>query len=490
MNRVISGLLIVIVLSACSTSPFPKITKMRSLSAPIVVSESADVSGNIAGLERSSTGRDGKIQANVLVVHGMGWSQQEKPDEVGFDLVKAIEAAYGAHGAARQYTHLCPRSKSDGSTDKRPVAGGLTITSNGTSLQTDSPLTSLNNKAVACLDKVVIDLGAKGTVNVYRLFWDDHFYNGYEYAHLGYDDGILLGQEATSPSHRGYENIHAQRASLNARLKTSLVTYGFSDATMYLGPVGERLRTAIAGGVCAVVNDLTGQARYFEPMHTAGPVGRSGNRAFTSTELCAVRGTAVPQPLTIITKSLGSRVLFDILTSERTPALASKLDLISNDELEVFMFANQIPLLGVGRLAQPKNKAAPWAKKLKFIAVSEINDVLTYELVPYFEHLYYLRCNREIAAVMDAKDKCTVENFAGRMDTLRTNVSARQTYIQELGFEVIDVRAKFAANVVPLIPFAHPLVAHGGHLGAKPVRDLFLCGADGGVLRTASCAAR
>lgn len=177
--------------------------------------------------------------------------------------------------------------------------------------------------------------------------------------------------------------------------------------------------------------------------------------------------------------------MFDVLTNDMQPELAAKLQQVSNDKLEVFMFANQIPLLGGGKLKSVVSSAvarAEPAKKTRFIAVSEINDLLTYELVPYFEHLYFLRCTEGQA--------CTIDYFKQRMDKFRTDPDARRAYVDELGFEVIDVRAKFAANVFPFVPLVNPLQAHGGHLRAAPVRNVFLCGAEEGQLRTAGCSAK
>jgi hypothetical protein len=488
MLRLIIVILVAALSTACSLHPFPKIVKIRSLSQPIVVSESQDRSGDIAGLERTSTDKEGKIRANVLIVHGMGWSQQAtREDRFGFDFIKAVESAYGVSGTLEKVTRLCPQSDKNGIRDKTYLPGGLWITAadNLGAMQTDAPLTRLRIKHLACMDRIVLNLGSKGTVNVYRFFWDDTFYNAYAYPHIGYDDHIFFNLEATEGSHRGYENINSLRASVNKTFKSKVVTYGFSDASMYLGPAGQQVRSAIRGGICAVINESTGQTRLLDdakPLHAGAPStdGFVGEER-TADSLCSVRNAAREAPLTVITKSLGSRAVFDVLTNDMTTDLAAKLALISHDNLEVFMFANQIPLLGIGRMTaySGDTKRIQISKKPKFIAISEINDLLTYELVPYFEHLYFLHCS--------LGEPCSQKYYRERVANFRKDEGLRRAYVNELGYEVIDVRATFAANVIPFVPFAHPGAAHGTHIRVKPIRNLFLCGAQAGMLRTAGC---
>lgn len=488
----VAAMALLFLLSACSAGPTPGIVKIRSLSAPVLVSEARDVSGEIAGLERTSTRPDGTLRANVLIVHGMGWAKLDLAhDRSGFDVIRAMQAMYGVTGTASHTARLCPQIAQDGTRDPQFLPGGLMIVAEpgDRAMRTDAPGTSLSIHDLACLDRIVIDLGARGTITVYRLFWDDTFYNAYSYAHLGYDDGIFRGHEESIAGHRGYEDISAQRESLNRRLKTELVTYGFSDATMYLGPAGERVRQAMRGALCAIVNESSGQASHFERLearyakepHAPDFIGTR----FTSSALCSADGVGQAAALTIITKSLGSRAVFDTLTRDMTPGLAGKLRQLPNQALEVFMMANQIPLLGLGRLQIDDGAATPGmdtGTRLRFIAVSEINDPLTFELVPYFEHLYFRRCTPGVL--------CDQDYVKQRMQAFRSDPDARRAYIQELGFEVIDVRARFAGTVVPLLGLVDPLEAHEAHLTIKPIQKLFLCGADRGILRQQGCSVR
>lgn len=490
--RFILPILCAVSLVSCSLHPAPSIMKIRSLGERIVTTESLDNNGRIDGLERTSVDQMGKIQANVLIVHGMGWAQMATPDDrFGFDFVEAVEAAYGVHGTIDGIKRLCPQYTKDARRDERYLPGGLKIVAepDTPALQTDAPNTRLWIGELACMDRIVIDLGNKGSINVYRLFWDDAFYNAYEYRLLGYDDGIFLGQEASDRDYRGYEDINGLRTQLNKQLKNEVVTYGFSDATMYLGPAGQQIREALRGGLCAAINEATGHTHLFQQFQSNDLADRQ-NQGFvgpsmTTRSLCAAAVPAKAAPLTIITKSLGSRAMFDTLTQDLHPELATKLQQISNEKLEVFMFANQIPLLGVGKLKPIVGADTPPVssrKKMRFIGVSEVNDLLTYELVPYFEHLYQLRCM--------AGQNCNLDYFRRRVSDFRSDADARRAYVEELGFDVIDVRARFAANMIPFVPFVNPLAAHGGHLKVEPVRRLFLCGADAGKPRMSGCQAR
>lgn len=478
-----------VALSGCSTLGTAKIAQIRSLGSSGSGGHSNNNSGDIAGLERISTSSAGKIDANILIVHGMGWSQKAvSGGGFGTNLIKAVQLAYGPSATVVQTPRLCPLSGETEATTTGALPGGIKISSDSLPITTDAPLTRLGARITSCLDRITINLGSRGRIKVYRFFWDNSFYDAYEYPHLGYDDDIFSKHEITTAKHHGYENISALRAQYTSRIKNKFVTYGFSDATMYLGLVGQQIRQAVRGAICATVNEVTGQTRLFdriEDLHRSAIENKKFlGEEVASEQLCQTKGTITAAPLTIISESLGSRIMFDVLTADRTKLLAEKLNSISNTELEVFMFANQIPLLGLGRMRQPKAPAPPMEKKLKFIAVSEINDILTYELVPYFEHLFYIRCSW---GTVDAEADCSVKDPAGRMVDMRANPLVRKRYVDELGFDVVDVRAVFAGNIFPFLPLAHPLSAHNGHFNAKPLRDLLICGADAGSPRLTGC---
>jgi hypothetical protein len=489
-SRFLVVLLIVVMLTACSG----KILKIRSLGPSTDGEHAGAPSGEIAGLERSSVGTNGTIDANVLVVHGMGWSQEPGQDvEFGFDIVKAIESEYGVSATLQRVTPLCPQWQDGKIVSPGHIPGGVRIYGKFAPLQTDASLTRVNGELLACLDRIVIDLGPKGRVNVYRLFWDDPFYNSYEYAHIGYDDKLFYGHEAPGDNYPGYENLATLREGWNETLKTNLVSYGFGDAIMYIGPVGARMREAVREGICHVVNEITGQTHAFDELSSRHTKNPGSEELFfdapSPSQLCKTGRKAVAAPLIIVTKSLGSRIVFDVLARDRDTDLASKLDLISNKELEVYLFANQIPLLGIGRLRESHVEPAELKKQLKFIAVSEVNDVFTYELVPYFEHLYYLRLGQLDCSPYKTYQDCVMDHQKKRVKDLGNN-SVRRKYVAELGFDVIDVRVRFAGRPIPFLPFVHPKVAHNDHMNAKLVRQIFLCGADAGIPRKSGCESR
>jgi hypothetical protein len=489
--RVLVFLLFCLMVTGCRS----EILKVRSLGPPADGDNAAASGPHIAGLERSSTGTNGKIQANVLVVHGMGWSQEPGQDvEFGFDIVKAIESAYGVSGMSPRITPLCPQWQDGKTASRGNRSGGVRIHGKFAALTTDAPGTRVNGERLACLDRIEIDLGPKGRVNVYRLFWDDPFYDGYEYAHIGYDDKLFYGLEKPGANYPGYENLAALRESWNGRLKTNLVSYGFGDAIMYISPVGARMRAAVREGICHVVNEITGQTHDFDALASRQAGDWESKELFfdvpAPSQLCKTTREATPAPLVIVTKSLGSRIVFDVLTRERDADLARKLDLIANKQLEVFLFANQIPLLGIGRLRESHVEPAELKAELKFIAVSEVNDVFTYELVPYFEHLYHLRSARLECVAYESPSRCMVRHQKNRVKDLGEDAAIRRAYVAELGFDVIDVRVRFAGRPIPFFPFVHPEAAHNEHMKAKQVRQIFLCGADAGVLRMSGCASR
>jgi hypothetical protein len=181
----------------------------------------------------------------VLLVHGIGWTQEAAMKQIGFDFIDALEAAYGVPAGTTQkrITRLCPQSSGRVNDASRFQVGGLRIRSVVQPIRfyTDDPLSPIVSSELACMDRIDISLGDKGVVHLYRLLWDDAFYNSFQYPHLGYDDGVFTGHERAVPGYGGYEDIDGLRLRRNREYKTSLITYGLSDAAMYIGPAGRLL---------------------------------------------------------------------------------------------------------------------------------------------------------------------------------------------------------------------------------------------------------
>lgn len=452
--------------SGCSTD---KLLRIRSLNTDTDPRNSSESLGDFAGLKPLTATA---LNTNVVFIHGIGWTQEKGHEkgssQFGDDLLRALSRAYpGSKKIDNKYE--CPTSSLLGRTERRGPHNGLTIirSSELKPLLTDDPELQLLPREIGCLDRTVVTIGEGRTITVYRLLWDDAVWNGVEWHHMGYDDPIPTDEHGDKVAHDGYDDPDRLRASVNSQLKNSVVTYGLVDAALYMGPVGELLREGAEAAICVALSDS------FEEARTASGEAKSH-------ELCA-KASGKKAPLLLVAHSLGSRILFDTIHTNLTGTLASRMsEGISNDEVELHMLANQLPLVGVGRLGQPRSNGRIPGKSLKLVAYSEINDLLTYELVPYFEHLYHVRCYGATAAASGCTQSAEDE-YRSRAKSFFKTSGARKRLVKDLGFDVVDVRVQFAPNKFFIYSgLKDPAIAHSGHLESDTVLTLMFCGAKDG----------
>jgi len=142
---------------------------------------------------------------------------------------------------------------------------------------------------------------------------------------------------------------------------------------------------------------------------------------------------------------------------------------------ETYMLANQLALLSLSDLKSdrpfPIAKIAP-NDRPKIIAMSELNDFLSYELVPFYEQLWKRSIRPE-------------------QNNLRPiNSQIRQEMVEDIGFEMIDMRLEFADKIIPLVKgFVDPKDAHSGHAGEPELMLYLLCGAVNGQRNDKECLA-
>lgn len=455
-----------------------QLLRVRSLGEPYDAATDRHSNGRFLGLERvADFAQHGNL--NLLFVHGIGWTQRDGPQGFGLDWVDAMALAYGVAVPRPDPRTLCQTSGQGQAEPSQPRqhSGGLRLIQAGApGYTTDDPLHVVRNQSLGCLDRTYLSLGAGRSITVYRFFWDDIMWDAYQARHLGHDDPVpaVGGTKKDTP---GQEDIDALRTPANAHLKTQLVTYGLSDAAMYLGPVGSAMREGVRGALCAAALGL--------PLQHA-TVSEAG-------ALCH-QPAAQRQPLAVMAHSLGSRLVFDALHTDLHSDLALLLQTaVSNSELEVYMLANQVPLIGLGRLGQPRSPVRLSPMRLRWVAVSELDDPLTYELVPYFEGLYLQRCAVELEAdglrrQTGGAKSCPDgggTDYRQRVASLKQNPQARAQLVQSLGFDVVDVRVRFAPPVVPGLGWlaADPLRAHSDYMNSRQVQQAVICGVDAGRIR-------
>ncbi len=251
-------------------------------------------------------------------------------------------------------------------------------------------------------------------------------------------------------------NEGLQRASLNNSLK------GFMNATVpdlliYNGNGYDRITTAVTQSVCWMIaddwNDLpNGGAHQCEPWPGSTFASLEDDDHF------------------FITHSLGSRITIDTIqnfasqtrTRDTTPKEEERLikvgQKVRNKDFTVFMMANQLPLLQMGRSApsvsaEEKTYCAADAdkaeqrviRKMNIIAFSDPNDILSYP-VP-----------------LDFASNSIDSRICPQVTNVSLNVATQKSLFD-------------AAS------FANPLTAHSGYMEDDRVIDLIANGIKGGSL--------
>lgn len=469
--RFLLPIIMAAMLGACAAPD--KLCRVRSLSAVTEPRDVTDWAGSFEGvralLDQSTTGN-----VNLLYVHGIGWSQSQDDPPFGQDLAKMLARQFGMKLIWPADKELCPRSTL-GYTKyvDTSVAGGIMLTSGmQNSFKGDDPGMELRGSNLGCLDRIILKLESQNKqITLYRFFWDDALWNSLEWPLVGYDDPVAVLPSGAKDPNIGYDDLDVLRTSANRKIKNNVITWGLTDAAAYLGPAGRMVREGMGAAICAASSDSN--KLIFSDSTPDHPDANSKQRTLSSTNVCnEARPSVQLSPFAIFSHSLGSRAVFDTLTRDldkdipgENARLSAWLGRLPNHQYTVYLMANQIPLLAAGRL-QPANTEQRsdtklLSRPLKFVAFSEINDLMTYELVPYFEHMTYLR-NRD--------------NYNEERASRLRSVEERQKLIKELGFDVVDVRLSFATKV-PVINFARPDEAHSNFFtSSRFVADLVING--------------
>ena len=435
-------------LSACATSKVP--LKVLAINSLDVVESNT---GSFEGLEFLADSLEGQVKnrVNILYLHGIGYTEDSTADQLAGEFLGGIAGAYDLDETDGLVTSSC---------------GAETSLKSHIYLRADSPLTyetvipgsQLKLNDLVCMDKQVLQIGQELEFVIYRVFWDNIFWDSLQFAHVGQDDDRGTSQD-----------IAQKRRKFNRILKDDLVNYGFSDAVMYLGRAGVEIRSAVKGAMCSAALDASGVS--------FAQQGDDSNR-LTASKACN-RATNSDTQLNInqfafVTESLGSKIMFDVMREAMTDNRTTiHDDMIRNSE--TYMLANQLALLSLSDISdKPSQKANLYSnsERPRIIAMSEINDFLSYELIPFYEHLY----------------KRSIRQDA----TYNTNLTLarRRKLIEEIGFNVVDMRLEFADKIIPFVnSFVNPKDAHSGHAGEPELMKYILCGVENGTRRQGECLA-
>ena len=431
-------------LSACTASQPFRLSHVQSLTTPQAEAVSTQGLEFLAGTIPGQT----KPRINVAYLHGIGWTEDPDLEALGQEFLDGIAEAYGLEDTVDADGKCLNHAQGPASPDPDRI---YIKAPEPLRYETALPGTFLTLDRLACVDKHVLDVSDTLDVAVYRIFWDDAFWNAVQFAHVGQDDD----QGSSS-------QFAAIRRRYNRQFKDELVNYGFSDAVMYLGPTGKVIREAVRGALCAAALD-------------AGNAGFDIQGPETTTErACQTRQntTVLTNPFAFVSESLGSKIFYDLFRDAITDGRDGPLDALLVGA-EHYMLANQLPLLSLADVTRGDTRAAPTVDPLRrptIIALSEPNDFLTYEIVPFLEQIW------------KRTDHQDTRDFA--------NAELREEIASRLGFDVVDVRVEFADPLVPLVnSLVDPLQAHKAHAGEPEVIRLILCGLRNGEVREDGCLA-
>ena len=224
-----------------------------------------------------------------------------------------------------------------------------------------------------------------------------------------------------------------ERAGVNGLFKNYIMNDCLADAIIYLGETGETIRDGVRNALIAVHDD------------------RSSNSLLES-------------PLFLISQSLGSKILRDSLLS-----LKDNLNLVSSltDLKQVFLIANQIPLLNLG-----DNQGSGDDRQ-----IGDIFDLLISIKGEQNKDLDSIQMNTKIVSFTDPND---ILSYTLNSEDYGKNQVGDQNIIR---FDIVNVIISNGPTYFG--KYENPLPAHLGYLENKKVINLIICGS--GDSRSENC---
>jgi len=443
-------MLMAVFLSGCasSTNTNLKVHHINTLAS------ASNNDGSFKGLEYLADPVPGKLKnrVNIMYMHGIGWTEDRNNGQLAEDFLSGIAKAYDLDATDGIITTLCGEAPYDPTAQPTPHI--YIKADQERFFETALPGSKLKLDDLVCMDKQTLAIDDNLEFVLYRVFWDNIFWDNLQFAHVGQDDDRGSSQD-----------IARLRRKYNRVLKDDLINYGISDAVMYLGPAGGEIRNAIKGAMCSAALDASGIS-----------FSQQGSRVKHS-DICyqaRYSNNKKINQFAFVTESLGSKITLDVMQD----ALSDGRETVHDEMIlgsETYMLANQVPLLSLSDLsAGPGITIAQIADqdRPKIIAMTELNDFLSYELVPFYEQLW----------------RRSIRPEANNLQAL--TVPMREKIIQDIGFEMIDMRLEFADKIVPLLKgFVDPNDAHKGHAGEPELMLYMLCGALDAQLNGKECLA-
>lgn len=268
------------------------------------------------------------------------------------------------------------------------------------------------------------------------------------------------------------DDLRQDPGFISGRLKHETIDGGLSDAAAYLGELGDPLREGMATAICAMVRDAAGLIA--EPSDLSDCLtGESASRVSSDVQFG------------FLSHSLGSRMLFDVLAGswKSLPPVEGRAgramqdptrELLAAQTTSFFMAANQLPLLGPGRVRVTDSPPPEPPEALG--ACADMHSFLA------------LRCALQVSGDRRAERAGTLDiiGFHDPGDLLGFRVSGGMaSTVNGVRFYTVEHRN------TPQVLWAgsSPLSAHDHELKRPTSLGLILCGGVemGDILRPRAC---
>ncbi|WP_171182178.1 hypothetical protein [Ruegeria sp. HKCCD8929] len=231
------------------------------------------------------------------------------------------------------------------------------------------------------------------------------------------------------------------RASLNHEVRSRLINECLIDAIVYTGPNGDKIRASMQEAVCDVLGGAT--------------FGKSVSKAVGERTRCQLSLRANDTaPISFISVSLGSKVLFDAVLALddnlRGAALASQLRALQ----AIYMVSNQLPILSQADIDIPRKKAVPSGDTL-----SKFLDLLATGHGP-----------EEEEQLID------VVAFSDPNDILGSRVNEKFIPTKQTSVKYVLTNVLVSKDWTYFGVFENPVIAHEGHKNGEPIYPLIVHG--------------
>lgn len=328
-----------------------------------------------------------------LIISGCTTTQHqaklENPADIrqGVDLPGILMASGGAQPSVRYVFHTHGMGMTDAkSVLIRPVtlalqqAGYTPETTPAESRWIDAPTARVHEfegEALSCEGGAALQPPCSydhfGQYRVDRFLHADGVSRVVVYSYLWHDDLWRLQEPFLAHDLEGLRSGFAgwTAGSLTRELKTSIVNEGLSDVAAYLGPAGGALKEGMSSAVCIMLREAAGRPVTTAEHNSTISLGPSDCLDDRGAQALLERDPRI----SFISHSLGSRMLFDVLSapSSKTPqqealptleapgketpspGTPTKALVATRKVTDTFfMAANQLSLLGIAEVKGPQ----------------------------------------------------------------------------------------------------------------------------------------